>query len=191
MGHLFLAEGVSLGDLRFATRVKFGANKNHQSATKRIQTMAEVGADNEILEFAIAREMEAYQLYMTLAERAGNPEMRKVFEDLAKEELDHKEKLELEIMKTGQTVPATPKADIPEHEYIISDNQLQLDMNYKDMLLLGIKKEEASFRTYIDLIPQVRDKESREVLLALAEEEVKHKLRFEIEYDLSLKKGIS
>jgi len=153
--------------------------------------MAEVGADNEILEFAIAREMEAYQLYMTLAERAGNPEMRKVFEDLAKEELDHKEKLELEIMKTGQTVPATPKADIPEHEYIISDNQLQLDMNYKDMLLLGIKKEEASFRTYIDLIPQVRDKESREVLLALAEEEVKHKLRFETEYDLLLKKSIS
>jgi rubrerythrin len=153
--------------------------------------MAEVDADNEILEFAIAREMEAYQLYMTLAERAAGPEMRKVFEDLAKEELDHKAKLELEVMKTGQTVPATPKADIPEQEYNVSDNQLQSDMDYKDMLLLGIEKEEASFRIYIDLIPQVRDKESREVLLGLAEEEVKHKLRFETEYDLSLKEGIS
>ena len=153
--------------------------------------MAEVGADNEILEFAIAREMEAYQLYMTLAERVASPEMRKVFEDLAKEELDHREKLELEVMKTGQTVPATPKFNIPEHEYIISDNQLRLDMDYKDMLLLGIEKEEASFRIYIGLIPQVQDKESREVLLGLAEEEVKHKLRFEIEYDLLLKKSIS
>jgi len=153
--------------------------------------VAEVGSDNEILEFAIAREMEAYNFYMALAERVASPQMRKVFEDLAKEELDHKAKLELEIMKTGQTVPATPKFNIPEHEYIISDNQLQLDMDYKDMLLLGIEKEEDSFRTYIDLIPQVQDKESREVLLALAEEEVKHKLRFETEYDLLLKKSIS
>ena len=153
--------------------------------------MAEVDSDNEILEFAIAREMEAYQLYMTLAERAGNPGMRKVFEDLAKEELDHKEKLELEIMKTGQTVPMTPKFNVPEGEYVIPEGQLQSDMDYKDMLLLGIKKEEESFRIYIDLIQRVHDEESREVLLALAEEEVKHKLRFELEYDLSLKKSIN
>jgi len=153
--------------------------------------VAELDSDKEILEFAIAREMEAYHFYMALAERAASPQMRKVFEDLAQEELGHKEKLELEVMKTGQTVPAAPKFNISEHEYILSDNQLQLDMDYKDMLLLGIKKEEDSFRIYIDMIPQVQDKESREVLLGLAEEEVKHKLRFEIEYDLSLKKGIS
>lgn len=157
----------------------------------RIQAVTEVGSDNEILEFAIARETEAYRFYTALAEHTASPQMRTVFEDLAQEELDHKEKLELEIMKKGQTVPATTKFNIPGHEYIMSDNQLQLDMNYKDMLLLGIKKEEGSFRTYIDLILQIRDKESREVLLALAEEEVKHKLRFETEYDLLLKKSIS
>jgi rubrerythrin len=56
------------------------------------------------------------------------------------------------------------------------------------MLLLGIEKEEASFRTYVNLLMSVRDEESREVLLALAEEEVKHKLRFEMEYDM-LQKG--
>ncbi len=33
------------------------------------------------------------------------------------------------------------------------------------------------------------DEESKEVLLALAEEEVKHKLRFETEYDTLMKKG--
>jgi rubrerythrin len=153
--------------------------------------VAEAGSDNEILEFAIAKEMEAYNFYMALAERAASPQMRTVFEDLAKEELDHKEKLELEVMKTGQTVPATPKLNVPEHEYIISDNHLQLDMDYKDMLLLGMEKEEASFRIYIDLISQVQDQGSREVLLGLAEEEVKHKLRFETEYDLLLKKSIS
>ena len=61
-------------------------------------------------------------------------------------------------------------------------------MDYKDVLQLGMEKEEASFRTYVSLLATVHDQESREVLLALAEEEVKHKLRFEIEFDLLLKK---
>ena len=62
-------------------------------------------------------------------------------------------------------------------------------MDYKDILLLAIEKEEASFRTYVNLLPTVHDQASREVLLAIAEEEVKHKLRFEIEYDILLKKS--
>jgi len=65
----------------------------------------------------------------------------------------------------------------------------KLDMDYKDMLLLGIEKEEASFRTYVHLIGTVHEQGSREVLLAIAEEEVKHKFRFELEYDMLLKAG--
>ena len=65
----------------------------------------------------------------------------------------------------------------------------ELDMDYKDMLMLAMEKEEAAFRTYVNLLPNVQDQESREVLLAIAEEEVKHKLRFEIEYDMLLKKS--
>lgn len=61
-------------------------------------------------------------------------------------------------------------------------------MDYKDLLLLGMEKEEASFRTYVNLVGQSQDEQSREVLLALAEEEVKHKLRFETEYDMLLRK---
>jgi rubrerythrin len=61
-------------------------------------------------------------------------------------------------------------------------------MDYKDILMLGIEKEDAAFRTYVDIIAQVRNEQTREVLLALAQEEVKHKLRFETEYDMLLKK---
>jgi len=151
--------------------------------------MEKVAPDDEILEFAIAREVEAYNFYMALAERVESPEIAKVFEDLAKEELEHKAKLELEVVKTGKTLPTTPKVTIPEHDYIISDVNSALDMDYKDVLMLGMEKEEASFRTYVNLIPSVHNEESREVLMALAEEEVKHKLRFETEYDLLLKKS--
>ncbi|MHC4665861.1 MAG: ferritin family protein [Planctomycetota bacterium] len=150
--------------------------------------MAKVSPDEEVLEFAIARELEAYHFYLALGERVDSAEMRRVFEDLAKEELDHKAKLELEIMKMGEVVPTEVKAAVPEHEYVVSDSGSPLDMDYKDMLLLGIEKEEASFRTYVNLLMSVHDEESREVLLALAEEEIKHKLRFETEYDM-LQKG--
>jgi rubrerythrin len=151
--------------------------------------MEKAAPDSEILEFAIARELEAYNFFMALAQRVGSPEIAKVFEDLAREELEHKAKLELELIKIGRALPAEQKAAIPEHEYVISDSNVVLDMGYKDVLLLGMEKEEASFRTYVNLIPNVNDEGSREVLLALAEEEVKHKLRFEAEYDLLLKKG--
>ncbi|MGA1979357.1 MAG: ferritin family protein [Sedimentisphaerales bacterium] len=153
--------------------------------------MTEVNPDDEILEFAIAREIEANNFYMALAERVNSPEMRKIFEDLAEEELEHKAKLELEVMKTGKVLPVLGKATVPEHDYIVSDDQPLLDMDYKDMLMLGMEKEEASFRTYVNLVAQAKDVESGELLLALAEEEVKHKIRFETEYDLLLRKKLS
>ena len=115
--------------------------------------------------------------------------MRQIFEDLAKEELEHKARLELEIMKTGKAVSEELPPVVADREYILSDNEVPLDMDYKDILLLGVAKEEASFRTYVDLITHARDVKTRDLLLELAEEEVKHKLRFETEYTALSKKA--
>ena len=151
--------------------------------------MAQDGFDYEMLEFAINREVEAYYFYTALAESVDSAQMRRVFKDFAKEELEHKARLELEVLKIGRTLPIDEKFPEASHDnYVISGTDFLLNMNYKDILLLAIEKEEASFRVYIDLLPTVHDQQSREVLLAIAEEEVKHKQRFEIEYDLLLKK---
>jgi len=141
----------------------------------------------EALEFAIDREIDANQFYLALAERVDSTEMRKVFEDLAQEELEHKAKLELELMKMGKTVEIRQPPDTPQRTYIISDNQSLLDMDYKDILMLGVEKEEAAFRTYVNLVPNAYDSESREVLMSLAQEEVRHKLRFQMELDIIMK----
>ena len=140
--------------------------------------------DLEILELAISREVEAYHFYMSLAKRVAGDSIHRIFEELAKEELEHKEELELEIIKLGYAVPENRKLTRSQHSHIISNTDSKLDMDYKDMLLLGMEKEEASFRTYVSLIPQALNEESKEVLLSLAEEEVRHKLRFQIEYEL-------
>lgn len=151
--------------------------------------MSKVNSNQQALEFAIAKEVEAHHFYLALADRVDNPKMRRVFENLAEEELEHKAKLELEVMKLGRTVATEQKPGRSSDEYILSDSASLLAMDYKDMLLLATEKEDAAFRIYVNLAGNARDEEAREMLLALAQEEVKHKLRFEAEYDALLKEA--
>ena len=145
--------------------------------------MDKVDSIDEILEFAIAREVEANQLYTYMAGRMKNPEMRKVCEELAKEELEHKAKLELEVMKRGEVVHGICISDY------MTDAGDEIDMDYEELLIFAIKKEDISVNFYTDLAGVVKDEESREALLALAEEETEHKQRFEVEYDDLLKEN--
>ena len=138
----------------------------------------------EILELGIAREVESVQFYLALAEYYADSKMRQVFIDIAEEEVAHKGALELEIIKCGYTVPVEQDWPlIDQGAYKIPNNLLSPDMQYKDFLLLAIEKEEAAFRLYIDLLTTTEDNESREVIIAIAQEEVKHKYRFEMERD--------
>jgi len=139
--------------------------------------MSEISSVDEILEFAISREVEANQLYIRMARSIENPEMRAVCEDLAEEELEHKAKLELEVMKRGEVVQ-----DFDVSNYMM-DVRDETDMDYEQLLLFAIKKEQLSVDLYNDLAAIVKEEESREVLLMLAKEETEHKQRFEIEYD--------
>lgn len=150
--------------------------------------MGNIDPNDGILEFAISKEIEAYHFYMAVARHVDSARMREVFEELAAEELEHKARLELEIIKAGRVIPArqTQQAG-PDSDYIVSEGDALLEMDYRDVLLLAMEKEQAAFRTYVKLLARARDEPTQELLLALAEEEVKHKLRFETEYDLLLK----
>ena len=149
--------------------------------------MGKVDSDEEILEFAISKEVESYNFFLALARRVDTDEIREVFEELAQEELEHKSRLELELIKTGRTMPQQQEPARSDRDYIISESSALLDIDYKDVLLLAMEKEEAAFRIYVNLVAKARDEQMQELLLALAEEEVKHKIRFETEYDLLLK----
>ena len=124
---------------------------------------------DEILEFAIAREAEANQFYLHMAIQIKNPEMRQICEDFAKEELKHKAKLELEAIKKGKVI----------FNLNISDYMIELSSG---LLSYSINKEQHSIDLYTHLAEIVKDQESREVLLSLAQEEAEHKQKFENEY---------
>ena len=137
---------------------------------------------DEVLDYAIGKEVEANQLYMYLAGQAEDEAMRKVFEDYAKEEQGHKTKLEA-MKSAGQVTAPTGKVpDLKIADYTV-DVEAGPNMDYQDALLLAMKNEKAAFHLYTDLAQAVQDSALRETFLALAQEEAKHKLRFEIEYD--------
>ena len=150
--------------------------------------MEEFESDAEILEFAIGREANAHQFFVDLADQMDNPTMRLLFENFAKEELRHKAALELEVMKRGKVVAAPQDAaDLDQTDIMVAIDP-ETNIDYKNALLLAINKETKSFRLYVDLAAMMKDKESREMLLSLAEEEAAHKLRFETEYDAVIKR---
>ncbi|MCK4293433.1 MAG: ferritin family protein [Planctomycetes bacterium] len=135
---------------------------------------------DEILDFAITAEVAASRFYTELAAQMESETMRKAFEDFAQEELEHK--ATLEGIKQGQAVEAWEVADLKIADYAV-DVEPRANMDYQDALILAMKREKAAFRLYSEMAALCHDESIRETFLALAREEAKHKLRFEIEYD--------
>ena len=136
---------------------------------------------HELLDFAIDREQESHDFYMDLAGRAERHETKDLLMQLAKEELGHKKKLE--AIKSGRrSFPAAKDVTTLE----ISDHLVEVEpsgeLRYEDALILAMKREEEAFGLYTDLSKLAGDEELKRIFLALAQEEAKHKLRFEIEY---------
>ncbi|MHC4159402.1 MAG: ferritin family protein [Planctomycetota bacterium] len=137
----------------------------------------------DVLEFAIAREVESYEFYMESAEQVEDPMLIKAFEYLAQEELKHKGKLELEVMKTGRVVATAVNVVWPEAGDYTVDIEPEPNVAYQNLLNLAMQKEKASLRFYINLAATAENKNFREMLLSLAEEEARHKALLEIKYD--------
>lgn len=145
-------------------------------------TMSQWNSTEEILDFAIENEENAAKFYTDLAGKMEAAPMRKVFEDFAREEQGHKAKL-LKVKQTGEMESASREVlDLKIGDYLV-EGEPEPEMGYQQALILAMKQEKAAFKLYTDLAAAAPNEDLRGLLLALAQEEAKHKLRFEIEYD--------
>ncbi len=137
----------------------------------------------EILDFAIKDEQRAAKLYANLAKRSRSKEMQKIFKQFSNEELGHKKKLER--IKTGEKIVVSDNKvqDLKIGDYLVEVSSSRDDLSYQESLIIAMKEEKAAFKLYSDLAARTDDAGAREIFLMLAQEEAKHKLRFEIEYD--------
>ena len=144
--------------------------------------MKEFKSVDDILDFAMNSEQEAVDFYNDLAESAKNEDMKKIFNQFAQEEISHKARIR-KIKEEGSYELSREKLrDLKVSDYMVNVKPTP-DMNYQDALVLAMNKEKASFRLYMDLADKAEHDEMRQLFLALAQEESKHKLRFELEYD--------
>ncbi len=137
---------------------------------------------NEILVFAMEQEQKAVEFYTQLAADAKTEDMRKIFEDFAKEEISHKARLK-QIQQDGiMTLTEENVQDLKISDYNVPEEP-SADMTYSEAMKLAMSKEKAAFKLYTALADRVENKELQKIFQLLAIEESKHKLRFEIEYD--------
>ena len=136
-----------------------------------------------VLEFAIAREEEAALYYQYLASKMKVEHMKQTFLDFAEEERGHKAKL-MEV-REGTLVLTEGEAviDLKIADYTVKSDKSDEDLDYQEALVLAMKREKASFRLYTNLAEMTPDEKMKALFRAMAQEEAKHKLRFELEYD--------
>ncbi|MGQ9630499.1 MAG: ferritin-like domain-containing protein [bacterium] len=136
----------------------------------------------EIIDFAIERETEAFKFYREAGKRADRTSAKTMFRELASEEQKH-EKLLRDVKGKGMDsyeIKSIPDLKIGDY---LSDLTYNPGMGYQEILIMAIKREERSHNLYNDMLRDCSDADLRKLLEFLAQEEAKHKLRLETEYD--------
>jgi len=135
-----------------------------------------------ILMFAIEQEQKAVDFYTELAKEAQSKEMKKVFIEFAAEEIKHKQRL-TRIREEGVfTMPKQQVADLKISDYVV-EVKASGKLSYEEALVLAMKREKAAFKLYSNLAERAPNDQLKDIFEALAMEESRHKLRFELEYD--------
>ncbi len=135
-----------------------------------------------ILTFAIEKEIEASEFYKSISELSKRPNTKQMFEEFAREELKHKKLLESINENTPLDTPSQKTVDLKISDYLV-DISFKPDIGYQDALIIAMKREEKSVKLYNDLAEKIIDEKAQKLLKFMAEEEAKHKLKLEIEYD--------
>ena len=141
---------------------------------------------DELIDYAIEREKDAVKFYQHLQQSVHFTDRKKLLSDFESMEKGHIRVLE-HIREQVKQV-SMDKIIIPDVEDLhISDYLVEPDggeeMEYQDILITAMKREEKSFSLYTDLAESSADSEIKKLLLRLASEEAKHKLFFERLYD--------
>lgn len=145
--------------------------------------MIEFKSIDEILDFAIEREDDAAKFYLDIAEKIDKPALKETFKDFAKEEYKHKAMIQ--DMKKGKVTEFNEEKilDLKIADIIEDVPSLDIDFDYQKILILAMKREKGAYILYTNLANSTDNQDIKNIFKTLAQEEAKHKLFFEVEYD--------
>lgn len=137
---------------------------------------------DEILDFAIQNEQQAADFYEKLSSESEDKSMKITFAHFAKEEKAHKARL-IKVKKEGLYEEVHEDViDLKISDYLVAVVSSD-KMSYQEALILAMKREKAAFKLYMKLASIAPTKDLEIIFKNLANEEAKHKLSFELEYD--------
>jgi rubrerythrin len=137
---------------------------------------------DEILKFAIDKEREAIVFYEDLAQKVENPVVKDAILGMADQERKH-EKLLMNITPEKIQLARQPsQPDLKLSDFLV-ESPVTKDMDYQELLIIAMKREEKSYALYSELELRAGDDATRKVFTLLKGEELKHKARLEKEYE--------
>ncbi len=137
----------------------------------------------EVITFAINREIEAADFYNKLQTLVKHESSIKLLKELESMEIAHAEvlkKIKKEEVESEYVSPNIQNLKISDS---MEDIGPQSEMNYQEILILSIKAEQYANELYLKLADESEDKTTKNLFLRLADEEAKHKLELEKIYD--------
>lgn len=138
---------------------------------------------DKVIETAIRREEEAYTFYKDIAGRVDDKSAKETCEWIAAEEQKHRQFL-VDYRK-GKYGPGPLRMTdvvlykIAEHQ---EEPEVEMEIKRSDLFLVASHRELRSYRFYTDLAQQHDDGELKDMLLRIANEELKHKEKMEYLY---------
>ena len=135
--------------------------------------MPEFDRVEQILDFAINREVQSRKTYLALTKKTKDPRCRKLLKELADEELRHKGRLE--SIKKGRLELFREKGVKLNIDDCCVATEPGALMDFRDIIKSAIKRENESVRLYRTLAKSLNWGGLRETFLLLAQEEAKHK----------------
>lgn len=135
---------------------------------------------------ALSIEKQSYNLYIWAKDRVLNIGIKEMLNELAQEELNHKEKIS-NALKHRERI-AEIGSNIEEVEDLgiidgLTDAELSENATYQEILIYAGKREKETHDYYLELSEKFSENEINKLFLNLAQEELKHKNRIEREYD--------
>src|SRR4030042_6454080 len=144
--------------------------------------MENVNLEN-IISKAITREEEAFDFYMDLAKKLDDRDAKETLSFLASEEKKHKEFLVAykEGKISGNKLRMTEVIDYKIAQYIDAPD-IQKGLKTRDIYLVASHREMNSCNFYKELAQVQPEGEVRDMLMRMANEEMKHKEKVEYLY---------
>ena len=132
----------------------------------------------KIISTAIDREVEAFTFYRTVSDKVKDPALKKLFNELAGEEKQHREFLQGMLSKDVTKMRFDAKQDYKVVAALPSP-PLSADMKPLDGIVVSIKKELEAMQMYTQLSSLSTDTEQKFLFTQLANMESGHKARLE------------